>query len=245
MNLVRWQSENFWTARGYVFDIGITTNNALNELRKELTHPKLTLENRKYAGTEKDNGNGSLMRIYPLLPEFIKTNNENRFEKVWNVSALTHKHIRAAIACYIYLVFCELIFEGKDLNQAYSETRILVTTFFKENNIAEYEVQKFDRIIKNDIRSLKRNDILSGGYVIETIEAAFWCLLTTESFENSVLLAVNLGHDTDTTGAVTGAVAGLYYGLKNIPEFWVVQLAKMEEIFDLGKRLTEAYSNLG
>lgn len=243
LNLVKWQSENFWTARGEVFDIGITTNHTLNELRNELNNPRVQLENKKYAGTEKDNGNGSLMRIFPLLPEFIKTDKAKRFEKVWNVSALTHKHIRAAIACYIYLVFCELLFEGKNLDQAYTETRNVISIFFKENNIAEYEIQKFDRIIKHDIRELKRAEILSGGYVIETIEAAFWCILTTDNFEKSVLRAVNLGHDTDTTGAVTGAVTGFYYGLGNIPEFWVVQLAKMEEIIDLGKRLSIAYKN--
>lgn len=70
----------------------------------------------------------------------------------------------------------------------------------------------------------------SSGFVIDTLEAAFWSFLSTDTYRDAVLKAVNLGEDTDTTGAVTGAMAGLAYGLDAIPKKWFEQLAAREEI---------------
>jgi ADP-ribosylglycohydrolase len=75
-----------------------------------------------------------------------------------------------------------------------------------------------------------------------TLEASIWCLLTTENYKDSVLKAVNLGEDTDTTGAVTGGLAGLLYGFENIPEKWLEQLAKKDNIEELANKLSEKYS---
>ena len=63
-------------------------------------------------------------------------------------------------------------------------------------------------------------EINSGGYVSDSIEASLWCFLTTDSYEDSVLKAVNLGRDTDTTGAITGGLSGIYYGVEHIPTEW-------------------------
>lgn len=239
---IRWQSEAYWAARGEVFDIGITTNNSINELRVELSTGKNELHLLRYAAKESDNGNGSLMRIFPLLPEFAQTIEEERFEKVWNVSALTHKHIRAAISCYIYLSFLEILSKEPDKMKAYAELRIQTNAFFLKNEISADEIHHFDRLIKNNICDLERGEVRSGGYVIETLEASIWSFLTTDNFSDAVLKAVNLGHDTDTTGAVTGGIAGFYYGMDALPEFWVVQLARMEDIFSLGDRLEAQFN---
>jgi ADP-ribosylglycohydrolase len=69
------------------------------------------------------------------------------------------------------------------------------------------------------------------------LEASIWCLLNTDTYESAILQAVNLGEDTDTTAAVTGGLAGLLYGFEGIPENWVNQLAKKNEIEDLAARL--------
>jgi ADP-ribosylglycohydrolase len=75
--------------------------------------------------------------------------------------------------------------------------------------------------------------------VLHTLEASIWCLLTTDNYKDAVLKAVNLGEDTDTTGAVTGGLAGLLYGLDNIPENWIKQIAKHDDIEELAERLGE------
>ena len=74
---------------------------------------------------------------------------------------------------------------------------------------------------------------------MHTLEASIWSLLTTESYEDAVLKAVNLGSDTDTTGAVTGGLAGLLYGFDKIPENWLQQLARYNDIENLAERLSD------
>ncbi|MEO6232321.1 MAG: ADP-ribosylglycohydrolase family protein [Ferruginibacter sp.] len=72
--------------------------------------------------------------------------------------------------------------------------------------------------------------------VIHTLEVSIWCLLTTDNYKEAVLKAVNLGQDIDTTGAVTGGLAGLLYGIDGIPASWVTQLARWKDIDDLAKQ---------
>ena len=85
--------------------------------------------------------------------------------------------------------------------------------------------------------SVDEDNIKSSGYVIDTLEAAIWCILTTNNYKDAVLKAVNLGHDTDTTGAVTGGLAVLIYGLDNIPNEWINTLARKDDIMNLTKCL--------
>lgn len=83
-------------------------------------------------------------------------------------------------------------------------------------------------------------EIKSSGYVVDTLKAAVWCLLTTDTYRDCVLTAVNLGEDTDTTAAVAGGLAGLFYGVggeKGMPEEWIDQIARKEYIKDLCKQL--------
>ena len=73
-------------------------------------------------------------------------------------------------------------------------------------------------------------EINSSGYVVDTLEAAIWCLLNSDSYKECVLKAVNLGNDTDTVGAVVGGLAGIYYGSDNIPKEWLEVLSKRDYI---------------
>ncbi|MCS7020149.1 MAG: ADP-ribosylglycohydrolase family protein, partial [Cytophagales bacterium] len=86
---------------------------------------------------------------------------------------------------------------------------------------------------------LEEDEIQSSGYVLHTLEASIWCLLTTDNYKEAVLKAVNLGSDTDTTGAVTGGLAGLLYGLDNIPKNWLQQIARYDDIENLAERLAD------
>lgn len=83
----------------------------------------------------------------------------------------------------------------------------------------------------------KRDDIKASGYVIDTLEAALWSVANTASFEQSLILAVNLAEDADTVGAVTGQIAGALYGLSAIPERWLRSLAWRQKIETLGHAL--------
>lgn len=85
-------------------------------------------------------------------------------------------------------------------------------------------------------RLIPDTEIRSGGYVIESIEAAIWCLLTTDNYGDCVLKAVNLGYDTDTTAAIAGGLAGLYYGYDNIPAEWKAVIIRRDWIEEMCKK---------
>ena len=229
---VKWYYQDYLTATGEVFDIGITTREALNKI-KNGTKAEL-------AGgpEEKDNGNGSLMRILPLVFAINDFPIEERFERTKQVSSITHGHIRAVMACFYYLEYASQLIEGKSKFEIYNNLQISLPTFFEKIGIADSEIAHFDRLLKANIAELPLSEIRSGGYVIETLEASIWCLLNTDNYKDAVLKAVNLGHDTDTTAAVTGGLAGLLYGCDGIPKEWVDKLARVGDIEELGIKLS-------
>jgi ADP-ribosyl-[dinitrogen reductase] hydrolase len=88
-------------------------------------------------------------------------------------------------------------------------------------------------------RAHTRDEVRSGGYVLDTLAAAFWCLHSTKSAEVAIRTAVELGSDTDTTGAVTGSLAGALYGVQAIPARWLEVLHDRDEIDRLSRRLVQ------
>ncbi|PZU20464.1 MAG: hypothetical protein DI622_07980, partial [Chryseobacterium sp.] len=97
----------------------------------------------------------------------------------------------------------------------------------------EDKLNLLTHILKNDISDYHEDTISSSGYVLSSLEASLWCFLNSESHAEAVLKAVNLGEDTDTTGAITGGIAGIYYGFENIPQEWISVLARKEDIENL------------
>ena len=87
-----------------------------------------------------------------------------------------------------------------------------------------------------NLQGLRREEVRSSGYVVDTLEAALWCFLNTNSYRECVLTAVNLGEDTDTVAAVAGGLAGIYYGCSGesgVPDEWIAQIPRREWIEDL------------
>ena len=98
------------------------------------------------------------------------------------------------------------------------------------------ELKHFNRIRNvNELKNVPEEEINSGGYVIDSIEASLWCLLNTNSYRECVLKAVNLGRDTDTTAAIAGGLAGLYYGYEEIPDEWKKDIIRRELIEEMCK----------
>ena len=230
-NFVAWLNKNYWTARGNVFDVGIGTSQAISRL-EEGCKPELA------GGMDVlDNGNGSLMRILPLLIYIKDKELTDRYQITKLVSSITHRHIRSVIACFYYLEFARKITEGIDKFQIYKTLQIEITDYLNSLSINKEEIKLFDRLLKGNIYELTEKEILSSGYVLHTLEASIWCLLTTDDYKTATLRAVNLGDDTDTTGAVTGGLAGLLYGFESIPANWIEQIARKKDIDNLADRL--------
>lgn len=231
-NFVKWYYENFWTARGEVFDIGIATREAIVRIFKG--------EQPEFAGSieASSNGNGSLMRILPLLFYIKELPISERYEITKKVSSITHGHIRSVISCFYYLEFAREILLGKDKFEIYQKLQTEIPKFLNSLLINPHELSLFDRLLKDDISELPASEISGSGYVLHSLEASIWCLITTDHYKDATLKAVNLGEDTDTTAAITGGLAGLVYGFDTIPKNWVAQLARKEDIADLAERLS-------
>lgn len=230
-NFVRWHRKGYWSAHGKIFDIGGITWRALSRIGNGVA-PEM-------AGDDGDwsNGNGSLMRIMPLL--FITADKpaEERFRLTQQVSGLTHRHVRSVIACFICLEFAGYLLTGMDKAEAYSSLRNEMPGMLESFGISPEEIRQYDRILRRNVFNLPHEQIASDGYVVHTLEAALWCLMRTSSYERAVLKAVNLGRDTDTTAAVTGGLAGVLYGYESIPEEWMSVIARRREIEKLAERL--------
>ena len=178
------------------------------------------------------------MRILPLVFYLQKENDiEVIYQKVKEVSSITHAHFRSVFACFIYVIYCLEILKSKDKFEAYKDMQLVLSEFLKDKSFNSVEIGLFDRILKNDISKYNENEIHSSGYVLHSLEASIWCFLNSNSYEETVLKAVNLGQDTDTTGAIAGGLAGIYYGIENIPQKWIENLVRTNDIKDLAERL--------
>jgi ADP-ribosylglycohydrolase len=163
-----------------------------------------------------------------------------RFNITQTVSSITHAHPWSVAACCIYLEYPRKLLGGMEKRAAYAEVR----GDFSDGHlyINADTLGKFARILRSDLSALPETGIKSGGFVIDIMEAAFWCFLTTDNYRDAVLKAVNLGEDTDTTVAVTGGMAGLAYDIKAIPTVWLESLAGYGEIRCIAGTLAEALS---
>lgn len=229
---LQWHNAEIWTPHGRVFDIGIATRQAIYQISKG-TNPTLC-----GGFEENDNGNGSLMRILPLAFYLQdETNLSVIFHKTKEVSSITHTHFRSVFACFVYVVYALEILKGSEKSIAYQNMQFKVNGFVAKNDFNKKEIQLFDRILNKNISDFSEDEIHSTGYVLYSLEAIFWCILNSNSYEETVLKAVNLGDDTDTTSAIAGGLAGLIYGFENIPEKWKNQLVRKNDILELCDKL--------
>ena len=243
-NFVDWSYSKIWTPYGNVFDIGNQTRTSIRTLDKILENKDFdSLYKLKYDNDEYTNGNGSLMRILPLLFFIKEMPIKEQFKTIWEVSALTHPHFRAALSCLIYLKFAEYIYSGLSIQESYLQMKLDINEFCIDEAFSIVELKHFDRLLKHNIKELNVDDIKSSGYVIDTLEASFWCLLNSNSYLDSVFKAINLGHDTDTTACVVGGIAGMHYGLDEVPKKWIKKLARIEDIKKLAYKFEKSFKN--
>ena len=216
---VHWSHGEYWPY-GKVFDMGNTTNTAIG--RYVTGVPALA------CGLSGENslGNGSLMRILPLAvylfakygtalcryPEGMKI--------IHQVSKLTHAHPRAFVACGIYMSILMQLMAGLSPVESAQKGIMEAAGYYLNSEYAE-QLNHYTRLADlNAFINLPEKEIRSTGYVVDTLEAAIYCFLTTDDYRDCVLKAVNLGGDTDTVAAVAGGLAGMAYGIDDIPAAW-------------------------
>ncbi len=230
---IRWYYDGYCTPYGRVFDVGITTARAISNLQSGIK-PNLAGMDR-----ERDNGNGSLMRILPLVPYILNMEEEDRFRIIGEVSSLTHRHPRSILACIALCEFAIQYINLQAVERAYQAMQQTILQLLKKEMFIEEDIP-FERLIGlsyEEFKAIELKDIRSTGYVIDTLEASLWCVFNTTNYKDAVLKAVNLGDDTDTVGAITGGLAGIIYGYDTIPSEWLDVLVRKDDIIELANRL--------
>lgn len=224
---VRWYRDGHWSVKGRCFDIGTTTVRSLH--RFEQTGDP-------YCGpTDPDvAGNGSLMRLAPAPLAFARRPAE-AIARAGESSRTTHGAPVCVDACRYFGGLLVAALDGLPKDRLLANEYEPAAAAWRREPLDE----KVAAIAAGSYRRKEPPAIRGSGWVVHALEASLWAFHRTDTFRDGALLAVNLGEDADTTGAVYGQIAGAYYGEEGIPESWRSMLAMREQIADLADRLYE------
>lgn len=188
-------------------------------------------------------GNGSLMRCIPYA--FVQDFSKGIFQMVME-NRMTHPSALCNTCCIFYARMVRSLAEGNDKLTAYKSAISFIRYGLRITDGGDDDeefAKHFDFLFSFSFANASENDIISSGYVIRTLEAAVWCFLNTENYQDAVLKAINLGGDTDTIAALTGALAGISYGKGEIPSKWKNSIVNKEGIRDILQLVIATFSN--
>ncbi len=220
---VGWYRDGDHSSTGRCFDIGATVRDALERFER-------TGEPWSGSTDPRTAGNGSLMRLAPA-PLFFASDPVHAVSRAADSSRTTHGAPEAVDACRLMAALIVTALDGV------SKDDLLGATAVRDRATASGDplAPAIDEIAAGSFLRREPPDIEGTGYVVRSLEAALWALARSTSFEDGALLAVNLGHDADTTGAIYGQIAGVYYGVEAIPHRWrqaLVGRATIERLAD-------------
>ena len=223
-----------FTPAGRMFDIGNTTKKAIEKyVRSKDIKPYDCGGDSPLVNS----GNGALMRILPIA-FYAKENNLTDFEVasiVKKMSGITHRLETCSLGAYMYTKFAMSLIDGKDKFEAYKD--------MQESNYDMFMLParlQYSDILTTDISILPRQAVPSSGKTKESLIATLWSFLNSTDYSSAVLTAINLGGDTDTIGALTGGLAGLYYGGHSINKEWLGKLRRLDYIKALSESFDQA-----
>ncbi len=222
---VRWWHEGYMSSTDRCFDIGGTVRTALTKF-KHTGDP--------FSGPTdpQSAGNGSLMRLAPV-PMFYAADAGKAISRAADSSRTTHGTAEAVDACRYFAGLIIGALQGRLKDELLSDNFSPVPLLWRTKPLAP----AIDDIASGSFKEKEPPEIRGGGYVVHCLEAALWAFNKGQDFSSGALLAVNLGDDADTTGAVYGQLAGAYYGDEGIPIEWREKLALLEMLHDLANGL--------
>ena len=223
----RWLKHGYLSSNGRCFDIG-------NTVVRALQHYVRTGE--PFSGSTDPHaaGNGSLMRLAPV-PLFFAADPETAIHLSAESSRTTHGATTCLDACRYFGGLLIGAIQGVSKEELLSPRYAPVQHLWERERLC----REIDDIAGGSFKRKEPPDIVGSGYVVESLEAALWAFNRSSSFREGCLLAVNLGHDADTTGAIFGQLAGAYYGVDGIPRAWRECLAQGDLILRLADDLFE------
>ncbi|MBN1382693.1 MAG: ADP-ribosylglycohydrolase family protein [Deltaproteobacteria bacterium] len=221
----RWWKEGHLSSAGTCFDIGNTTRTALAAFLK--TGNPFSGPTSPHAA-----GNGALMRLAPVSL-FFADNPEEAIEKSGESSRTTHGATTSINACrYFGALICGVV-HGEDKDTLLTDHYGPVPGYWQEHPLT----QEIAEIAAGSFKRKNPPAIRGTGFVVQSLEAALWAFHHSNTFEEGCLMAVNLGDDADTTGAIYGQIAGVFYGEAGIPRKWLTKITQYNLIVSLADHL--------
>ncbi len=215
---LRWYKDGYMSATGYCFDIGNTVHQALIDYEQT---------GNAFAGSTSPNsaGNGALMRLAPVAIFYHRD-----LQDSWHYAAETTRTTHGCEECV-------------EASQLFAEMLRIALTANDKSEIFKNSVNlnepKVQAIANGSFTSAPQAQMTGTGYVIDSLQSALWCFVHSNSFEQSILMAANLGNDADTTAAICGQIAGAYYGYQGIPPQWRNKLHQETFIAETAERLVK------
>ncbi len=226
---MRWQDEGYRSSTGRCFDIGMTVRQALARFK---------VGRAPYCGSEdpRTAGNGSIMRLCPV-PLYYRRNPRAAIAHCADSSRTTHAAREAVDACRYLGGLVVGALEGRRKAELLSPRFSPVPGLYDEEPLCEGVARIADGSFKH---RRPPAEIKGSGYVVESLEAALWAFHHGATFLGGLYLAVNLGDDADTTGAVYGQLAGAYYGIREIPKTFCEQVGRWADFDEVSDGLLVA-----
>jgi ADP-ribosyl-[dinitrogen reductase] hydrolase len=222
-----WYERGHLSSTGRCFDIGNTVAGALASYRRT---------GNPFSGSESPDaaGNGSLMRL-ASVPLFFASDPKQAIHYASESSRTTHGTKAAVDACRYFAGLIVGVLQGRSKQELLSPYFYPgdEPNFWNENGLD----LKIAAIAAGAFKTKEPPQIRGTGYVVESLEAALWAFNRSKSFREGALLAVNLGNDADTTGAIYGQIAGAFYGAEQIPPEWRVKLTMHDFIQEKADQL--------
>jgi len=231
-HFLNWWKNGAYCSLNFPFGLGSTVSRAMDNYRLE------------YPVTECgpkgmwDNGNGALMRILPfsLYCIFRGRDTEKTVSIINTATAITHGHPISQMGSLIFTLFLEELMRTDSISSAWERTR----RFNYSSYYDSVALDAYKMLLSDEFMTAGENAIGETGYVVDSLMAAVYSILEGNTFEDTILTAINLGYDTDTNAAITGALAGAFYGMEDIPERWLNALRRRDYLKDVAERFIGA-----
>jgi ADP-ribosylglycohydrolase len=222
---LRWYNDGHWSSTGSCFDIGNTTREALVSFAR-------TGDPFSGSTSALKAGNGSLMRLAPV-PVYFRNDAERAIAFAAECSRTTHGAQTAVDACRYFAGLIVGALRGLSKQQLLADRFHPIRGQWSRGELHP----EIDEVAAGSFLHREPPQIRGTGFVAQSLEAALWAFARGDDFRTGALLAVNLGDDADTTGAIYGQLAGAHYGVDGIPAHWLAALAKREQVELLASRL--------
>ncbi|WP_227428813.1 ADP-ribosylglycohydrolase family protein [Psychrobacter sp. I-STPA6b] len=246
---LNWQNIGYMAVDYEVFDIGVQTSEMLlvrqQQLEQDVDLNELFAVD-KMVYDVRTNGNGSLMRVLPLVLWFVscqqmdKQNDKqidrqndlvmlaNLVQLAHQQSWLTHPHPRSQVCCGLYCLWAVNIIAGQDYQLAWQQAITQLTQIYQQLQLVKHLEELQSHICPDD----RQAEVTGSGYVVDSLRSAYWAQ-QQDSYKNVIKASISLGRDTDTTACIAGGIAGLRFGVENMPQDWLDKLRGKDILWSL------------